>query len=367
MSFGKIIKTLRQNNNLTQEQLANAFNISAQAVSRWETDIALPDISLLPSIANFFDVTTDYLLEVDITKKNEEIKRILTEAREFTTKGCWIQGIEILKEALKKFPTAYSIMIDLSYAILCSTQETQFPLKNEDYDEIIYMAENVLSNSNDTILINSSVQILCLVYGKLQQYKKAEEMAKKMPYMNICREVLLINAFNGKSRYNAVQDCEFNCLNLLLLHLPNNSAPFENGHLPYNDEELILLNKKIIELLNIIFEDKNYGFFAQKIAWTYLNISFFYARLKNENEALYHLKLAAEQAVYNDTTHYNPKTKYTCLIFKDKEYGGFWHNIKSNDSMHQLEEMNDKVYDFIRDTKEFSDIVNKLKQHSNIR
>lgn len=62
MSFGNIIKKLRSDRNMTQEQLAEVLSISAQAVSRWETNIALPDISLLPILANFFDVTTDFLL-----------------------------------------------------------------------------------------------------------------------------------------------------------------------------------------------------------------------------------------------------------------------------------------------------------------
>lgn len=48
MSFGNIIKKLRSDRNMTQEQLAEVLSISAQAVSRWETNIALPDISLLP-------------------------------------------------------------------------------------------------------------------------------------------------------------------------------------------------------------------------------------------------------------------------------------------------------------------------------
>ena len=65
MTFGKIMKDLRRNANMTQEKLAEILNISPQAVSRWETDAAMPDISLLPPIANLFHVTTDYLLCMD--------------------------------------------------------------------------------------------------------------------------------------------------------------------------------------------------------------------------------------------------------------------------------------------------------------
>ena len=76
MSFGNIIKKLRSDRNMTQEQLAEVLSISAQAVSRWETNIALPDISLLPILANFFDVTTDFLLEVDASAREKEIESL---------------------------------------------------------------------------------------------------------------------------------------------------------------------------------------------------------------------------------------------------------------------------------------------------
>ena len=43
MSFGETIKDLRRNSNMTQEKLAEMLSISPQAVSRWETNIAMPE------------------------------------------------------------------------------------------------------------------------------------------------------------------------------------------------------------------------------------------------------------------------------------------------------------------------------------
>ena len=70
MAFGKTIKDLRIKNNMTQEKLAELLNISPQAVSRWENNLAMPDISLLPPLANLFNVTTDYLLGMDTYQKD---------------------------------------------------------------------------------------------------------------------------------------------------------------------------------------------------------------------------------------------------------------------------------------------------------
>ena len=62
MSFGEVLKELRKEANMTQEQLAQRLAISPQAVSRWETGFAMPDISLIVPIAEVFEVSTDMLL-----------------------------------------------------------------------------------------------------------------------------------------------------------------------------------------------------------------------------------------------------------------------------------------------------------------
>lgn len=63
MNIGKIIKRLRVNSGLTQEQLAERLHISGQAVSKWENETALPDIVLLPALADCFGVTIDELMD----------------------------------------------------------------------------------------------------------------------------------------------------------------------------------------------------------------------------------------------------------------------------------------------------------------
>ena len=52
------------------------------------------------------------------------------------------------------------------------------------------------------------------------------------------------------------------------------------------------------------------------------------------------------------------------MVFCGKEYGEVWNNITFNDSMHQIEEMNDIVYNFIRDKEEFQKIKDELYQYA---
>ena len=60
-SLGHTIRRLRQGHGVTQEQLAEYLHISSQAISKWENDAALPDIMLLPLLADYFSVSIDEL------------------------------------------------------------------------------------------------------------------------------------------------------------------------------------------------------------------------------------------------------------------------------------------------------------------
>ena len=71
-TMGKRISELRKKAGLTQEQLANKLNVSAQAVSKWENDISCPDISTLPLLAQILGVTTDELLGASGSKSFEQ-------------------------------------------------------------------------------------------------------------------------------------------------------------------------------------------------------------------------------------------------------------------------------------------------------
>ncbi len=82
------IRRLRQENNLTQVQLADRLGVSYQAVSRWENETTYPDIELLPLIAAVFGVTVDYLLGGTAEDQRQSLRRrwkeleTITESRE---------------------------------------------------------------------------------------------------------------------------------------------------------------------------------------------------------------------------------------------------------------------------------------------
>ena len=56
--IGAFLKQCRKEKNLTQEQLAEKFRVSARTVSRWETGTNMPDLSILVELAEYYDVAT---------------------------------------------------------------------------------------------------------------------------------------------------------------------------------------------------------------------------------------------------------------------------------------------------------------------
>lgn len=59
--FSKTFKKLREDANITQKDLASIFHVSQQAIGKWETGRALPSSDLYPKIADYFNVSIDYL------------------------------------------------------------------------------------------------------------------------------------------------------------------------------------------------------------------------------------------------------------------------------------------------------------------
>lgn len=101
---------------MTQERLAESIGVSFQAVSKWENDTALPDITLLPRLAQIFGVTTDYLLAYSPQEMREDVHRYVQEAlavREALPE----KARGLLEEGLQKYPESDVLLNNLLYVI----------------------------------------------------------------------------------------------------------------------------------------------------------------------------------------------------------------------------------------------------------
>lgn len=141
-TLGSRISECRKRLGITQDQLAEHMNVSPQAVSKWENDLSCPDISLLPQLADYFNVTIDDLLrgnkaqEVRIVPQDQrkDFNKMLLKLNVNSSNG----DIVKMNLPLPLIKTALEIGLQMPQI---SGNET---LKNIDFTQILMMVENGL-------------------------------------------------------------------------------------------------------------------------------------------------------------------------------------------------------------------------------
>ena len=111
-TMGQIIKNLRKGRGFTQEELAERLGVTYQAISKWENDSGMPDISQIVPLATIFDVSTDFLFGIDNTSETEEALKIVSSAgsiQEYGKLDTYLKAYDILLDGLKKYPNNYMI------------------------------------------------------------------------------------------------------------------------------------------------------------------------------------------------------------------------------------------------------------------
>ncbi len=203
MTIGATIRQLRQEQDVTQEQLAETLGITSRAVSQWECDRTAPDISQLPALANFFDVTTDHLLGVDIKRKEEEVGKIIKQVQKFQELGDQQSTVNYLREQLKIYPNEPDLLTHLASALQtfyfhqgkADTEE----LKKEKSDEIIALCERALKYYKPTDDNNYTKQVLIGQYVYyLHDKEKGEKLVMSLPNVYCTQERFLADLYDGK-------------------------------------------------------------------------------------------------------------------------------------------------------------------------
>ena len=124
-TMGQVIRRLRKERNLTQEDLAELLGVTFQAVSKWENDTGMPDISQVVPIAHVFGVSTDVLFGTFGTNDAEEVWKIVQSARALlstpTTSKSLFETYRALQEGLKYHDRFRYCTVLLQHAVLLYT------------------------------------------------------------------------------------------------------------------------------------------------------------------------------------------------------------------------------------------------------
>lgn len=224
MTFGQIIKQKRKEKDWTQEELAGMLRVSAQAVSRWETGDAMPDISLLAPIANLLEVSTDTLLGVDLSKKKQQIEDYSNRSSAILTEGGFTQknmekAIEILREGLRRFPDS-----DLLRTILiCRLLGTG---KEEDAREAARLCEEIFAQTDNLVTELNTLTLYTQNAKRLGYEKRALELINKFPNILTTSDQLRVRCQSGEEQdetYRRILNHAFIAMGSALHHFTCNS------------------------------------------------------------------------------------------------------------------------------------------------
>ena len=142
--IGENIKRLRKQKGITQETLAERMHVSIAAVSKWERNEALPDISMVLPLASYFGVSTDELLGLDAAKTEEKIQEIMKERNRLCALGKEYEAFDLIVSAYKEFPDDWRIVEEYMWKLYYDPNCVE-PYGHEVHKEELYrLCERVL-------------------------------------------------------------------------------------------------------------------------------------------------------------------------------------------------------------------------------
>jgi len=277
VKLGEKIKELRKRDGRKQEDLANALGVTAQAVSRWESNGGYPDMSMIPAIANYFHITIDALFGYS-NDRDMKIKDYVKKGNQLLmgSDGDITECISSMKKALEEFPAEPELQMCLAHALkIKGFNEKEKP--NMYLEEAAALYEKLSEQNNNAIIP------LLDTYSLMGEYEKAEKKAMEQPEVRMSREVLLAPIFDEEKgeqyRGKAI---------LSLLHELKIAVEFaiaRNEKL-INSKEGIDIFLSVRNLYEKIFSGQSYGKFHSDLCMIDLACVKIASNIKDYDEAL---------------------------------------------------------------------------------
>ena len=367
MSIGSTIKKLRREHDMTQEQLAEYLGITANAVSQWECDKTAPDISQLPILANLFEVTTDFLLGVDVSQKQTAIEQLCKEAWQLCNKGDKAGAVQTMRQALIRYPNSYQMMSDL--AIFLYQRAFQQNCTQKEFDsfciEAGVMIDKILSDCHDMKIQGTAMELACSIYPEIGRYDDALRLISDIP--DISKDEMLTALYTGEKRIAHIKDIICKSVSAAAdqtIWLASQHQ--EDGSSLFDEQTRIVLYEKAISFYKTLYETEDYFFDAESLAFAEKHLANIYASQKDSENTLFHLAECVKYTIIFDT-YDETKETYTSIIPYGRTPVGINRNQQWNTSHEMLMRLHqDDDYEFLRDNNTFKALIERLKQTDNM-
>lgn len=107
LNLGAVLREKRKEKNLTQQELADFMNVTKASVSKWETGQSYPDITFLPLLATYFDMTIDELLNYQPQLSDEEIQHLYNSLQQTFAKVSADERLATFTRLVKQYYSCY--------------------------------------------------------------------------------------------------------------------------------------------------------------------------------------------------------------------------------------------------------------------
>lgn len=194
MNIGNKIKELRKERGITQEQLAASIGISFQAVSKWENNIALPDITLAPKLAGYFGVSMDELFDFNLKQIEADVEAIADEAYKYRQSDPE-KSRNILEAGLKKYPENDILLNNLLYVIDCSGNP----------DDAIAVATKLIDKASDSGIKYDALRFLAYSYKAKGDLQSAKMAIDQIPEMYFTKLTEIAYVLDGEPKFDAAE------------------------------------------------------------------------------------------------------------------------------------------------------------------
>ena len=263
-SIGKTIKDLRKSRGLTQEELAERIGVTAQAISKWENESGMPDLSQIVPLAHVFGVSTDTILGTGDIKKNEDVSEILRRAQSKLTFPltieCLTDKYNVLLEGLEIYPNNFKLLINcMEIEIsLAYPQNSVYDAKNAKalYEACEKHANTIFSYDDNVNRILRARMIMLMLYCANGKFEEARRQAEKFPSradFNI-HKMYSIHAHWQKDYKTEITSWQFYIMNLLHALLYGAVSLGKAYDLTEESEKSMDIYERLIKILDIMFE-----------------------------------------------------------------------------------------------------------------
>ncbi len=290
INIGERIKELRKRDGRTQEALATALGVTAQAVSRWEANGGYPDMEILPSIANYFGVSIDELFGYDCerAKKVDALVETITKKDRLNNGEdvCVDECVRMAREGLIEFPGNEKLTLCLASVLynagyvkygenhLTDTDgydilDTERHKTYVEWAEAIRLYEKLLEILKAGELRHRATRELVQLYVNTGETKKAREIAETAPGVVASREMLLLNACDGRERAEAFEKTTAK----MAYHTANLMVSTVMCDKTLSPEEAVRRVRNAIQILEFGYLNGDYGDDVGEVGAFYLYLS----------------------------------------------------------------------------------------------